>query len=524
MKSNKERVDEVFRRAEHYDDIQKKEKDIRVKFWVKWVSCALTAVILVCSIIGIVTALLGSYSEFNLDKMYIANFENYQAIGVGGDDTIAEEVLSSSSSSSQSYSVSNSTKLQASAASNSTKKSCLVGVKENDEIEKCEVVSKKGDKPKQIPSSKLLSAFRALKNFTFIEFLTRNPANNSPYNFEVSDGSLNGFRVYKAVSVYDYDRETYIIDNKTGKFYSLNSVLPNDTRIYFDFKWGYGRDDFFDLIESENSVIVFIKKDSKDDGIYKIYIKNDELVLEKILDLSDKNYVPNYQDAIVDKFGNVYLLNDYATFINGEQSNMPYNNTYKVNYIIGSDGKIKPCSESIKISLNGLCYIADGSKYFDENGELADGELDKVYYFESRYKIKTEENVDYYFVGDDKYNQGLPNAIYKITWEPDGVNYTVSTISIDGKNFGYVTTKDYIYTINVALTRIEITTGNATPVNEEYSFSTIEADNLGNVLFRGLDEVGNKVIGIINNKGEITVLTKPREYQIYYIKPVNQHR
>ena len=55
----------------------------------------------------------------------------------------------------------------------------------------------------------------------------------------------------------------------------------------------------------------------------------------------------------------------------------------------------------------------------------------------------------------------------------------------------------YIYIIEEnAVSRIEITTGKIEPLNSGYTFTAIQTDYLGNVIFNGNDTAMNKIVGV----------------------------
>lgn len=479
MRSNSERVEEVFRRADNYDEILKREQRAKKKLWVKWVSCSLAIVLVCCSVIGLVIGLINMF-VMNLDKMYIANFSSYQAIGLGGEDTLTESVLSSNgtqtfSSGSESFSA------------EIRSEGFLVGIKKDNEIEKCQISKTQNGKPQKMPNAMILSSFLAFKNFSFVEFRKRmyyqtTQVNNGEFGFQIS-----------------YYSEAYVIDNRTGRFYALKNAFK-DSVVNFTCSYSGSRTNPLDWLESGDHLI-FSSRDimsGKDVGVFKMSVQNERLVIERVVDSSNEYTKLNYRDAMIDRFNNIFLTGDS-------------------NYIVSGD-KINTC-EPPTMSLNRICYVDDGKKYFDENGELQDCEPSKIYFFESKYKVKTVGNIDYYYEGED--------IIYKVTWQPDGIGYSVEEISVDGANEHYASTENHIYLINGdELKKINIESGQTETLPEKFTqfvFTSIQTDNMGNVLFMGLEKsTMNKVIGTIRKDGNITVLTKPREYQIFYIAAVNR--
>ena len=86
MKTNKERTAEVFRRVEEYQQKQPVEKETMPakRKRLAFVAAFLSAVIIASVVLGLTLGLLPLDEKgFNLDKMYIANFENYSALGAG---------------------------------------------------------------------------------------------------------------------------------------------------------------------------------------------------------------------------------------------------------------------------------------------------------------------------------------------------------------------------------------------------------------------------------------------------------
>lgn len=516
---NQARVAEIFNRAEAYqinasrNDSHKKSVSWQ-KPWVRCLAGFLVVVLLFGTGVGLFLGLKDRNNGIkNFDKMFIANFANYKAIGAGSTDTTAEQILQPQG-------------LQPAAAS-SNSKHYLVGVDKDNHVERCKASRNKHSKDDNKKDDDTYEIDYEIRNiyaftrYTFVEF-------GEYYNGSIYDFMFNC-------------ENSYVIDNQTGKFYSLD---------IFDYKWSslylgansYKYEYFsYDEVESDDSVFVTIHggrtNNDLERSIYKVSVKGEELEVKEVFNYNNSNLgVKNY---FVDRFNNLYLMDNSYEYYDS-------NRIHDVSYILTSNGKIvKPADIGVDAelkffrSVNGICYAVaserdyynggyyyDYPKYIGADGQAHDNDFDGCgYFFEKAEKVKTMGNVEYY-IHDKRRSEYEPHdyALYKVTWEDD-VKFAVDKIeftpAVTVKDF--VATKDYTYIIEEKkVSKIEIETGKVELFDSgKYIFTSIQADYLGNVIFNGIDEDMNQIVGIIINDGVPTILTKPREYQIYYIAPVN---
>ena len=163
-------------------------------------------------------------------------------------------------------------------------------------------------------------------------------------------------------------------------------------------------------------------------------------------------------------------------------------------------------------------YLIEGAKTkFDAAGNMVENDFNGFNYsFNSSQKIKSVDNVDYYYAKNE-----TSNYIYKVTWEDD-VHFSCEKKLIEDVPEEYVFTKDYIYfCASNRIFKVDVLTGESEAVNSEYIFSNIRTDYLGNVIFTAIDSHQNNVVGTIDNEGNISIEITARRYEIYYIKTLN---
>ncbi|MCM1404384.1 MAG: hypothetical protein NC133_02685 [Prevotella sp.] len=509
MKTNQTRATEIFHRAAAYQaNVADNLVDARIsrprQVILRWVASVLVVILLMGTGIGLSIGLWKDRSDdngiANFDKMYIANFANYQAIGtgsIGANAQVQPQALGATPVSTQ----------------NTDGKRYLVGVDQHNHVERCRVSRRPlRDGTQDDESYAIDYQVEKIYSFTRYTFVSFTSVDYNVYNSDWLD-----FYCYKS----------YVIDNLTGKFYSLNVFTEKyDYPVLYLGANGYLKDGYnCDLFESEDAVFVTVGSPSYNTNrsIYKIYVQGEDLVIEEVFDYSLNLGVEDY---FVDKDNNIYLgaVYDYNYF---NQDIVRYHYKYLI-----SNGKLINLAEKIESteawifrSLNGVCYLMERksnsyydytiSQYFGADGQLHDNDFDGCdYFFEKAEKVKSVGNTEYYL---------HKNELYRVTWENE-VQFTVEKIdfSRDVDIKGYVATQDYLYIIEEnQVSQIAITTGDVTALQSDYFFTAIQTDYLGNVVFNGNDAAMNKIIGTIANDGEITILTQARDYQIYYIAPVN---
>ena len=505
MKTNKQRAQDILERVDAHSktpnqSIPDKKASLRKRNLI--ISLATSFVVVLGAVFGLVFGLGKGGDDFNIANMYVANFDEYTAIGSG---YVAEEQVYNSN---MAYADSN----------NGRNKKHMIGVRKDGKVEKIKISDKEGDKV--VEQTWNLTSMLSFNNFTVLEY-----SKDSTY-------SSYGDPEYFA----DYDNpwssyKTFIMDNRTGKFYSISEIGSN----YYYFNRALYN---FDASESENCIYFssFGVNSYYDSGValYRAYVENEVLKIEKVFDYNLFNDV-NKQEVMVDKYDNVYVVDSvYGTWFS-DSTTIHY--LQKIRFLITKTGNIKPIGEECFRSINGIVYTKDKTKQFDANGEMVDNSfLGCDENIERELLVKKIGNVEYYYgcnLENDNFRavQGRSyraDIICKITWI-DAVVFEFEEIKIDDYNsdtrfdqIQYVVTQDKIYFSNDdKIFSIEITTGNKEVLTSDYIFNTIETDNLGNVIFTAVGNQMTTVNGIIDNEGNISVITKKPEYEVYYIKALD---
>ena len=486
----------------------KKEKTSFVsKFTLKQRVVALSVA---CSllVIAIITPLLIIFlgGMENYDKLIIKNFEQYDKIGVGVETTSASGMGGLGFVS-----------LGTTYASSGNKKYKLVGQKENGEIEQLILKDMKTDK--QTTPKLFLSGLWSGENFTIVEY-----RKNSNYGYFRTDGD---FALYE-------DTAFYLIDNNTGKFYSLND--------FFRFKVGGdvmtgGETSGKEWSESNNTLIVLgvLKKDlsasnhTRQDSLFELKIVENELKLEKLISVKDYNF----NDYVVDRYSNIYIGGTFKE--NGGGKTSMFDGNYYDNYTNGikilpsavlvanKDYQIETISENLVLSENKIVYTADGQYCYNENGEKVANDFADFnhFYFEDSL-IQKNGNTEFYYVNKWDQEGQLYYCIDKLVWTSD-TEFTVEEIKIDDYADKYVFTNDRIYFLkNEEVFSISIYDGSKESLVSDYLFNDIQTNNLGEVLFTAINKSDRQVVnGKINKDGEIEINFKKIKYDVLYIKPLN---
>ena len=352
MKTNKQRTEIVLEKAKQME-IQKAEitlpqrKTFSQKQKTIFATCVICCVCLIASAFALVFS-LGGQNVFDINNMYIANFENYTALGAGY------------------FENSNTGAVYADEETNS--KQYLLGLTSDGKVEKIKIKTQEGDEI--IEQTWELSNFRAFTNYSLASFRLHDNTTPSGEFF------------------WNYDTErTYVIDNKTGKFFSLEN-LPHE--IFAVLNQAY----FYDGNQSQTKLFVWGGYTNAYNELYTLYqleVVGGNLQVETVFSASDFEGLFKLKYTFVDVYGNVFLTNSYPT------QNDNFSNIFDVKYCI-SGGNIKTINQKLYRNLNGIVYLEDNTKQIDKNGNLVDNtkQIPKVF-LENEILIKRLGNVEYYY-------------------------------------------------------------------------------------------------------------------------------
>lgn len=496
MKTNQERAKIILSNASSTPEPEPKlasvsNRPVRQKLsWKMITALSVASVVFLGAIAGLIAGIIVG-QRFNLNNMFITNFANYRAIGVGSTSNDDEALA------------------LASWGLNDTvvpKGSVLVGVGADNSIEELKYSKNPNSKSgKKLPNN--LVEFRTCKNYSFATFIL--------------NGVWGGTRIGKGATFENFDYlKTYLIDNKTGKFYSLAKLGEGVFR-YTPYTSYFTPECYPENCESDDAVYFYNEGIGSDsvlhiNTIFKAHTKDNVLLIEEVFNALELN-ISNF---FVDKYGNLFLTSDTD---NKDGSHTIAQYLYKAD-TTAETRFIKFPSSTFKRCVNSVAYgTVDGKlKEVDEHGNLVDTTFEfSNIQFSDQYLIKSTETEDYYYLS----NQNEYNKLGKITWlDEEHKDFKYEEIPLETEITQlpkFVTTKDHLYISSQnKIYKIEIATGKTEPLSEGYTFTSIEADNLGNVKFQGYNSNAEKVIGLIDNDGKVTIITEAPKYQIYYIKPL----
>ena len=497
MKTNKERAKIIMQRYANKEDMQVVETSQKPKskfnkfLWTKKAIVSVcTACVMLLTTLGLGLGLgLGLKENYDLNNMYIYNFQQYTALGAG--------VLTSGKVSSSNVVF---------MASSSSKEKKLIGIKENGVVEEVRVKKKKEGKPEKIKWD--LTYIFSVENFTIARFCKNGIVDFNEDRFIINKNSL-----------------TVIIDNKTGKIYSLNALLKKtdygkyiEIRLYspnYDGSFS-GHEKDAEYYANENYIYFFARffdkyvDDSNTIILYKASVVENSLKIEQILDKSVGSNMVDFSNIVVDRYGNLFLSQGASNTIEG------------FSYIINKDGLMKRIEQNVKICLNKIVYTKDKKFQFDENGKLVENSFDGCDVNLSKiYLIKKDGNIHYFYIGSNYYVGDNYKIIHKITWLDD-VRFEYEKIQFSECTTDYVVTADKIFFRNESkIFSVDIASGEKTDLVSDYYFTSIDSDNLGNVTFSALDSTMQNVYGLIRNDGRIETSVVASEYEVYYINALN---
>lgn len=474
MKTNRERAQEVLRRVNDQKNESNKivqpQPSNKNKIF-KLVAVCMSAII-VCVTLGVVIPFVkGKPETLNLDKTYIANFENYTAIGAGVETDVASGI---SGERTVSMTVANSSNTGAR----------LIGIDKNGKAERIKYKKHKDDNDDE--SEEIVYVLRAMcvfEKYTIVSFV------DASHHLPFLEGNSNVFDAYNGEQVY-------LIDNSCGKFYSLNG--------YYDgYVISYNIGLFAEWSESDDA-IYFIGFKYAYDAMYgtekaaicKAYVENDILVIKEMTEPYKAGLSIEY---FVDRYGNIFL----------EDNNRKYQ------YMVDDEGKLSRLDDFYYRALNGIAYGRHSATCINEKGEVVSSSLkESSMAFSQEELLKREDNCEYY-LQDYK--------LYKVEWI-DEVRFNITTLYESAEKLMCAAAGEYVYFCeDLSIFRVEIVTGQKSllPLEEPMFFTSIKSDNLGNVLFEALDSHQNKVNGMIDNEGHIFKDVTPSKFEVYYIRPLN---
>lgn len=508
MKTNQERATIIMNHYAASCDVATPPAAPRFRRW-QVVTAAVCAGLLLFASVALLVGLLWrtpgrtpSQTGYSFDQLYIADYQNYDAIGLGSltaDDAVTTPHALNAAS--------------LSATSNRPHKKYLIGKTKDGRVKKLDfTATKDGPAAKtQDEQSGNITKVYSFTNFTFFQWGGYDPGEG------LLQYAVNGVR----------ESVIYVIDHRSGKIFALW-----DTGIA-DIIWRYASKYGDYTLESDDYLYFIARSRASANGdnsaFWRLSIVDETLRCEKVIDQDQLAF--NVNQTFVDRYGNLYLAD--------KNYDSP---KYR---LISPNNTIKLLSTSIRLATNRVVYTYDKTQKVDATGNLVANTFTDVnlFYLAPENRVKTVGNVDYYYGMyqtngggyypdlelDQHYSSARQRNIIAVTWldaQHEQFTYaivppTLFTSSAEVPQ-DYVATNDYIYFRDGdKIFSVTITDGTKQDLSTGYLFNSIYTDNLGNVVFEALDKNMNNIKGTIDNNGDIDITQNARNYEIYSLKPIN---
>ena len=204
--------------------------------WKMITAICVAAVIFVGAISGLIVGLTLA-GRFDLNNMFITNFTSYSALGVGEKNAASPENIASAYDGDEQI-----------------ESATLVGINIQNEVEELKFSKDKNDKVGHSINPKVLD-FHAFRDYSIV-------------TFDIQKNDTRTFYQDGMFSIYESARN-YLIDNRTGKFYSLDG-LPQEF-FYYSHEYSTASGMRFKIYDSYES----------DSAIY-FYTPNNNIYINKI--------------------------------------------------------------------------------------------------------------------------------------------------------------------------------------------------------------------------------------------------
>lgn len=385
-------------------------------------------------------------------SLTIANFDNYQSISVGVENTQSSRVLLSN-------------------GNNQKRKPHLVGKRKDGSFEKISFEEQKDGQ--KIVNNYGIVAIKNVGSFFILKYALG-------YTGEVSN----------EISSWGSGDILYALHKKSGKMFDISN---NPVNVFTRGVYCVSGDDSFFALE--------LLGDKK---ISKFSVVDGELEVKEVLDLSKFNAFSC--QFVADKYGNMFSRNGY---------------------ILTTQGELSVFDTDVKIAKNGIAYV--GNKWVTAEGVLEDAEFvpnDMTnlnfaddYYGEEKYLVYQEANTSYYRSTQTSEQSG---KIYKYTFTNE-IEYTLEIINLQKyEDKTGVIIKDRIYFLDsTEIYYVNVNDGSFVSISSDYFFNKIYTDNQDNIIFEGIDNYLNDVVGIVSQNDIVSVGITPKQFEIFYISPIN---
>lgn len=273
----------------------------------------------------------------------------------------------------------------------------------------------------------------------------------------------------------------YVLDTKSGKMFDITEEKIN---LYTSGCYAVNENAFYSFPSKTNN-----------NSFYKYSIIDNQLKVQEIFNLNKFKDFGYLKD--VDRYGNVYSTNDY---------------------ILTVDGKLSKLDDPIILAKNNIAYI-NNTQWINSQGivEKAQFVPNSFINIPEKYCIYKNNNVQYYRQPDT--NDNYSNLIIKYTFDND-IEYEVETIYMEDfeDNSGVVIKNRIYFKSEADIFFINIENGLKTTIISDYFFNKIYSDNQNNLIFEGIDENLNNIVGIINWDNSVTIGITPKQFEIYFIE------
>lgn len=288
------------------------------------------------------------------------------------------------------------------------------------------------------------------------------------------------------------ERYTLLMDKASGKIFDVTN----------DNIWLYDGANYY---YTTNAVIGWTSYN----GLCKYTVENKMLKRETILEAPLNDFNPL---IMVDRFGNIYIPSR--------------DNNYT--YMITNKGQIKTILGA-SFAPNDIMYV--GNQCFNENGELEEATFVPTDFTNLKFKhhqgdldsnpIQLYQENNTYYYHDTQTNS---NVIAKYTFFND-IEYSIDYIQLEKfvSNFNSIHIGKKLYFLSgTEIYYIDILSGKATTLVSDYFFNALYLNEVGDLVFDGLDSYLNKIKGTINpDDDSIQLGVTKKEKSIFFRTAIN---
>lgn len=421
-------------------------------------------------------------SQFNIANTRIKDFSSFESLGVA-----EKEVSSAQNNNNNTSSI---IQVYADAVNYN-----LIGITKEGEF--CDILFI-DDNGKEIHQTWSLYDIYSIGRFIFITF-----SNDGEFCMNYNPQGSFSFELYSGNG-----RVSFLIDQKTGKVYSLEEISQYLDRIERNVAYGH---------TAYNEDILYVLDESHDGyrqiySIYKWSFEQERLIVQEVVNSTVLNFYD--RDIMTDKYGHLYLRQ-------ARNSDSP-SQMASYDLMITNQGRIRYFTHKLGKALNGEVYLYNNGSKVDENGNVVTATDTCNLFYNGAYPylhyLCKKDGSEYYL--EIASLHGGKIYINKVTWM-DETNY-VSEIVAQGKYDydKYLIANEKVYFLkDTFLYYYGIDASGR--ILSDYFLSDIKKGYNDTLLFSALDEELNVVEGIVFKDHTILYSTEANNFRLMEAVPIN---